>query len=152
MNEESKDTAEVTGETGSTITENPLLNPEMIRRVAAMLTSTQNAARESETNAEERSPQEKNASAEDALAAFLSDPTLLQRLPQIISVIKPLLGATFSAPDHPSAPSHTTKSKVEANRDQLLLSLKPFLSSARCEAIDTMLRIAHLGELFGQFR
>ena len=72
---------------------------------------------------------------------------MLERLPQIIAVMKPLLAA--QAPPKPSA--HESRSP-EACRNNLLLALKPFLCAERCDAIDSIIRISQLGAVFSQLK
>lgn len=153
MNDESKNNQEAIYEPAPMSTENPILNPELIRRVASMLASGGTASEQTkETGTSIANHDNKtDAISSDALSALLSDPSILQRLPQIISVMRPLLNTSSSPSENSSTPT-VQPSKTDNNRDQLLLSLKPFLSPSRCEAIDTMLRIARLGELFGQFK
>ena len=155
MHEESKNVNETVNEPTPPTPENSPLNPELIRRVASMLASGVDAPHGAQDALEPTENRTEGAAAPntDALSAFLSDPALLQRLPQIIAVIKPLFSASFSPPPTNSTePPAPQKGRIENNRDRLLLSLKPFLSPSRCEAIDTMLRLAQLGELFGQLK
>ena len=150
MNEESNSIRD----TAPTEPESPMLDPELIRRIASMLAG---ASATADTTAgkdtvQENSKAEASNAAGDVLSTFLSDPALLQRLPQILSMMKPLLGSIPSGSPPTNASAPTAKGTTDNNRDRLLLSLKPFLSPTRCEAIDTMLRIARLGELFGQLK
>lgn len=83
----------------------------------------------------------------DGLSALLSNPALLEKLPQIMSMLKPMLLA--------QAPQNTLQQKatsVSDERDKLLLSLKPFLSRERQEAVDAILRIAKLGSILQQIK
>ena len=89
-----------------------------------------------------------DASPTDGLGALLSDPALLEKLPQMIAVMKPLLGALPQKAQE--IPPNTDS--PQCARDTLLLSLKPFLSPRRCEAIDTMLRINRLGSVLGNLK
>ena len=157
MSEESKISTEVVNEANSQANEASLPDPEMIRRMASLLS---NAVSSAKTANDATTPTQENkdvASAPkgDLLSALLSDPSLLQRLPQIIAVMKPLLAESTPPPAPDAAPTALIQSEKvsgNSNRDRLLLSLKPFLSPSRCEAIDTMLRLARLGEVFGQFK
>ena len=79
---------------------------------------------------------------------MLGDPALLEKLPQIMATVKPLLA---TLPTTPPAQAAEPKS-LPACRDHLLLSLKPFLSPTRRDAVDTILRIARLGEILGQLK
>lgn len=84
----------------------------------------------------------------DGLSEILSDPAMLERLPQIMAVVKPLL-ASSGALEHKGA-QHPAK--PQNDRDALLLALKPFLSPARQDAVDTILRIGRLGVALKQIR
>ena len=151
MNEESKKHPDAADQATSQNTNSPVLDPELIRRVVGMLASTNTSDTDVTTEATETTASSDGQVGGNAIASLLSDPALLARLPQIISVMKPLL-STATPPPAPSVSPPTPKSARENNRDRLLLSLKPVLSPARCEAIDTMLRIAQLGDLFGHFQ
>ena len=83
----------------------------------------------------------------DWLGTLLSNPEMMEKLPQMIAVIKPMLASMPS----PKKEEPTNDSKEHA-RDRLLLSLKPFLSKSRCDAIDTMLQISRLGNVFQQLK
>ena len=76
---------------------------------------------------------------------MLSNPEMMEKLPSIMAALGPMLA---SRPSNPTAPPQ--KPGPSNDRDRLLLSLKPFLSPARCEAIDTMIRIAGLGQVLQQ--
>ena len=77
-------------------------------------------------------------------------PAMLEKLPQIMSMLSPMLSSPTSA--QPSTPAHSTgvTSHHGTDRDHLLLALKPFLSHERQEAVDAILRIARLGVLLKQ--
>ncbi len=70
------------------------------------------------------------------------DPQMLSRLPQMMSVL--------SALQKPLPPTPT--GDREAAREALLCELKPFLSPARAEAVDALLRLLRLSRAMGQFR
>ena len=124
-----------------------LSNPEMmekIRSIAGQL-SSQPAAPVTE-NPPALSA---NALPADGLASVLSDPDLMAKLPQMMAVLRPMLSANVGSgksldPPHPRS--------TEDCRNDLLLALKPFLSPERCNAIDTMLRIAKLGTVIRQIK
>jgi len=126
----------------------PLITPDLIRTLGTLLgsSSPQNAVKtqEADVNTESNSatPQASAPLGGDGLSALLSNPEMLEKLPQLISVLKPMMGTI--------SPPQTLQPKLsspDAERDQLLLSLKPFLSKKRCEAIDNMLRIGKLGSV-----
>ena len=134
-----------------------LSDPAMLARIGSIISSLQtNTTAPTQNNVTEeiRVPPQ---SAPDGLTSVLSDPTLMEKLPQIITAIKPLLDAgLLSKPTSPasepavavSASAHTPAH----DRDNLLLSLKPFLSSGRRDAVDAILRIEKLGALLKQIK
>ena len=68
------------------------------------------------------------------LGALASNPELLSKLPELISVMGPLLGGGSDKS------GHTDK------RLALLCALKPYLSSKRCETIDYITKVSKLGD------
>lgn len=80
----------------------------------------------------------------DGLSALLSNPALLEKLPSMLATVGPLLAGA-------SSPIERREEKSSASqRDALLLALKPFLSQGRREAVDSILRLARLGEVLQQ--
>lgn len=99
---------------------------------------------EQNSNPTTESPAETNSPPiADGLGAILSNPELMSKLPQVMAMLKPMLGEGAS----PSAPH---KGTPEENRNALLLALKPFLSEDRQHAVDAILRIAKLGNVLRQ--
>ena len=142
-----------------------LSNPEMLKTVGSMLgaMSSAQASQNQAPTQEPATPQSENTAATDAppasplasmlsggdgLASLLSDPAMLEKLPQIISVMKPLLSSMPSP--KPTPPSHPKS--PQDNRDNLLLALKPFLSPERRDAVDSIIRISKLGTVFHQLK
>ena len=143
-----------------------LSDPQALNRISAMIRAATEAVTGDPTSAEASSaprsdlpPQNTDSApvvssaaptaSTDGLAAILSDPAMLEKLPQMIAVMKPLLGS-LTAPQ-PKQEKDTDQSPT-ACRNNLLLALKPFLSPHRRDAIDTMLRISHLGNVFSQLK
>ena len=83
----------------------------------------------------------------DGLQAILSNPAMLEQLPKLLAVMKPMLTAM-----PPQKPTSELPKKPEDCRNNLLQALKPFLSPARGEAIDSIIRISHLGNVFSQLK
>lgn len=79
----------------------------------------------------------------DGISSVLSNPDLLAKLPQVMEVLKPMLGQA-QAPSAPKPPS------PEEERDRLLLSLRPFLSKERQETLEAILKLSKLGEVLKQ--
>lgn len=71
------------------------------------------------------------------ISGLLSNPDIISKLPEVISVMKPLITASGSESSH-----HKTTDK----RLDLLMAMKPFLSSKRCEAIDYIARMSKIAE------
>ena len=151
MNEETKSNLESANLPPPAASEAPMISPELIRRVASMLSTGGGADAPPSSSGTASAASAERSDGNDALSSLLSDPALLQRLPQILAVMKPLLNSAPLSHDAQKA-SPPKKGAPDNHRDRLLLSLKPFLSPSRCQAIDTMLRIAQLGELFGQIK
>ncbi len=138
-----------------------LSDPNLIRQVASILGTTKATGATAASSAGSNEP-----------LSPLSDPELLKKLPQVLSLLKPLLSAppTVEATVEATAvadsaepsehietaatpPSSIPKpNSHDACRDDLLLALKPFLSPERREAVDTILRIARLGNILKQLR
>jgi hypothetical protein len=155
MAEETKVNNDTAGAPNVNLLSTLLSNPDLIRRVGAMLGAAQSTGTTPEPDAKStdstltEAPQAAPTSTgvtQDGLSALLSDPTMLEKLPQIIAVMKPLMGAMPS----PQPPKEEKASSPELCRDNLLCALKPFLSPSRCEAVDTIMRISKLGTVFKQ--
>ncbi len=135
-----------------------LSNPELLQKIGTMVGAMQASATPSQgTAAQPDTPPKKSetdatqASASvptDGLASLLSDPSALEKLPQIIAVMKPLLGSLSV----PAAPVKDAKQSPELCRDNLLCALKPFLSPERRDAVDAILRISKLGTILQQLK
>ena len=84
-------------------------------------------------------------SATDGLSSLLSNPALLERLPQILSTVGPLLSGMGDL--RVSASPKKEPEALPVCRDNLLLALKPFLSPERRRAVDSILSISKLGAI-----
>lgn len=155
MEEEATKVNDTAGAPNVNLLSTLLSNPDLIRRVGAMLGAAQGigTSTEPDTKATDSSPTEAPQAAPtsaggtpDGLSTLLSDPAMLEKLPQIIAVMKPLMGAMPS----PQPPKEEKTTSPELCRDNLLCALKPFLSPSRCEAVDTIMRISKLGTVFKQ--
>lgn len=132
-----------------------LANPELLRTLGTLIGNLSQGKGDSPTAdsvpTSTGSPQ--SAPSADGLSALLSNPEMMEKLPQIISVLKPMMGnATVSSKESSTTEVTPASAERELPRDRLLLSLKPFLSQSRCDAIDTMLRIAQLSHVFQQLK
>lgn len=93
------------------------------------------------------------ASGGDMLSSVLSDPKFLEKMPQMLSAIAPMLQGTgdSTAPTLPVPPTAPSTSD-QAKRNALLLALKPYLSHERAEAVDHIIRLTGLIELFSMLK
>lgn len=94
----------------------------------------------------------------DLLSSLLSNPEIISKLPQIISMMKPLMENMPSVPTslNTQAPkaNDTLPTSVIGhskggcdNRSALLYALKPYLKRERQEAIDYMVKLSRLGDI-----
>lgn len=104
-----------------------------------------------------------NTPSADLLSSLLSNPELISKLPQMISLLKPLMstfaqGTQTQSADGASGADSTTasaqalasdnrKANVPDNRAALLHAMKPYLSRERREAIDYIVKLERLGEI-----
>ena len=126
------------------ILESLLSNPDLMQKIGGLMQSVQEGK---DADAPPSAPAaQTSAPLGDGLGALLSDSALLQNIPRIMSMLKPLMSAQ-------SAPTAPAKSNSPAcHRDNLLLALKPFLSTERQSAVDTILRLSRLGSVFRQLQ
>ena len=71
----------------------------------------------------------------DGLATALATPALMSKLPEVMTALTSGTGAG------------NAKKATPDKRTALLLALRPYLSPARCEAIDYITRIGKLGDM-----
>ena len=69
--------------------------------------------------------------------SLLSDPDIISKLPEVMSVIKPLLSGESQSKND---------TKIIDKRMGLLVAMKPYLSPKRCEAIDYIARMSKLSD------
>ena len=122
-----------------------LSNPEAMAKIRAMAEQFALSGSPSATNSS-LSPAPIGESSSDGLASVLSNPALMAKLPQMMSMLAPML----SSP--PTPHRNEAHKSAEDHRNDLLLALKPFLSPERCQAVDTILRIARLGTILRQIK
>lgn len=108
----------------------------------------------------EAPPTTEKAQAEpNILSSLLSNPELLSKLPELISIISPLMGSLSSQGGTsipasvqkptltaPATPALAHKSEQQ-NRSALLCALKPYLKKERQDAIDYMIKLSRLGDI-----
>ncbi|MBQ9796496.1 MAG: hypothetical protein IJW50_02130 [Clostridia bacterium] len=127
-----------------------LSNPALLQSIAAAIRGTGGSASTEDACAETVATPLQEGISEDGIAHVLSDPALMQKLPEVMATIAPLLAGreeenTPKKSDVPAMANMKEGHRRRTQRDDLLLALKPFLSPARCEAIDTLIRISRLG-------
>ena len=122
-----------------------LSNPETMAKIRAMAEQLSSNGASSATNSA-IAPAPIGENSTDGLASVLSNPALMAKLPQMMSLLAPMLSAP---PSHHHTETHKS---TEDHRNDLLLALKPFLSPERCQAVDTILRIAKLGTILRQIK
>ncbi len=120
---------------------NLLSNPALLQRVGEILGNA-SPAEAQQTSASPTPP------TGDNLAAILQDPAFLQKLPQMMELLRPMLGAPQN--QNKPAPTPSIPNNVK-QRNELLRALKPFLSPSRAAAVDTIIRLSYLGSLPGLF-
>lgn len=140
-----------------------LSNPEMMEKIKEIVGSATSGTG-APTVVPESAPNPKNERTEgdngaenalsvlagsdgDGLATMLSNPELLSKLPQMMSLLRPMLegGAGLKPVSAPTG--GIQKKSSEDCRNELLCALKPFLSPERRRAVDAMLRISQLGNV-----
>lgn len=102
-------------------------------------------------------PSQRSQESGDILSSLLSNPELMAKIPQLISLVTPMIGGLLggqketqkeieaaSAPPRlptPKAISHTD------SRAALLCAIKPYLCADRQAAVDYIIKLSRLGEI-----
>ena len=123
---------------------NLLSNPALLQSIGTILGST------SAENTKDTSSVAPQSLSSDGLSKVLADPDLMAKLPQVMAVLQPMLSnpsPNTSDTTVPAIASHNPNHPRSDCRDDLLIALKPFLSPARCEAVDTIIRLSKLGHV-----
>lgn len=139
---------------GSTPLDALLANPTLLQSVAKLLGGSSapppGTADAPSPTAPATPAEESTAALSDGLAQALSDPALMEKLPQMLSLLKPMLESGTQPSNAEATPAIALAPSARRGqncRDDLLLALKPFLSKERCEAVDAILRISRLGQV-----
>ena len=105
-----------------------LANKELMGKIGEIAGKTEPQDREVQS-----SPQSLN------IDSLLSNPDIMSKLPEVIGVIKPLIS---------NGGGEGTGGKFQDGdkRLALLMALKPYLSSKRCEAIDYIVKMSKLSQ------
>ncbi|MBE6548350.1 MAG: hypothetical protein E7667_05700 [Ruminococcaceae bacterium] len=94
----------------------------------------------------------------DIFSSLLSNPEILSKLPQIMSMVKPLMESMPSESSAPAVQSSVpavaqagamlnTHPKKHDDRTALLYAIKPYLKKERQDAIDYMVKLSRLGDI-----
>lgn len=95
----------------------------------------------------------------DMLSSLLSNPEVIAKLPQIMSMLGPLMGnmtqpppatkSTEAPKSNDAVPASLVKHHKSGcdNRSALLYAMKPYLKRERQEAIDYMVKLSKLGDI-----
>lgn len=111
-------------------------NPDLLKSIAGALGGIDSKAEKQEDEVSEAVENKSEESAnEPTLPTASIPPELISKLPLILS----LLSGSDSPP----------KSQGEKNREALLCALKPYLSPSRAEAIEKIIKLSRLGDIFG---
>lgn len=127
-----------------------LSNPALLKGLGAALGAMQSQAPKSEDAAVPAAAPTATPSL-DGLSALLSNPAAMEKLPQVIAAIRPLMAEAATAPKEETLAA-SAHADAFGCRDRLLLALKPFLSPSRCEAVDAILQISRLGAVFKEIK
>ncbi len=128
-----------------------LSNPDLMEKIRQTVSATAPPANDTVKKTEEVPPASLSTSAPlttDGLAGILSNPAVLEKLPQMMATLGPLLGGMGGTVGKPADKSEPDS--IPVCRDNLLLALRPFLSPERRQAVDSILRISKLGEVLGR--
>lgn len=132
-----------------------LSNPALLKGLGAALGAMQTDAPKEESAQRSSGGESVEAASSmppiDGLSALLSNPQAMEKLPQVIAAIRPMMAASPTE-EKSVATAASASAESAACRDRLLLALKPFLSPGRCEAVDAILQISRLGAVFKQIR
>ena len=113
-----------------------LLNREVMDKISAIVGTPSKDGNSKSTDTTATGPE-----------SILSDPSIMAKLPEVISVLRPMLGNVGHEKEHTKSPPHAGDRRMA-----LLFALKPYLSPRRCEAIDYITRISRLGDVMKNFK
>ena len=135
-----KDISSMSPEELSGAVQSILQNPAFARLAAEVSGGT--------ASAPQNEPQSSPASAP---AMPQISPEMLARLPQMMSAMAPLLSGMQGKGDGGKGGTEDRKDGDSERRRRLLAALKPYLSSQRKDAIDSILKVTEMTDLIGQF-
>ena len=112
-----------------------LSNPELMSKISGIL--------DSGSQDDNAVPKESEPPTGNSIGNALSDPALMAKLPEVISVLRPMLENGEKKGEPPKSGGSSAGNK----RMALLYALKPYLSPRRCEAIEYFARISKMGDM-----
>ena len=116
-----------------------LANPQILTTVASALSSVS-----AETAGATASSPPKNEPGESEAESTASSPeidAMMQKLPEMMKLISPMIS---------SGGKGSPMGKTSDKRSCLLSAIKPYLSPARCEVIDYIIKFSQLSEIIKQ--
>lgn len=118
-----------------------LSNKELMDKIGEIAGNSkpqENTNTEGTTSPTSATPADSTNAPQTSIDSLLSNPDIMSKLPEVISVIKPLMSGKAEEKSHPAFDK----------RLALLIALKPYLSPKRCEAIDYITKMSKLSETF----
>lgn len=128
-----------------------LSNPDLIRNVSALLANSGAGAAEQMPPASSQPSLPANGdAAAEGISRVLSNPEMMAKLPDLMKMLAPMVQqATGEKKGEGLSLSPAAGEEMgdrRCCRNDLLLALKPFLSPARCRAVDTLIGLSRLGD------
>lgn len=117
-------------------------NPDTVRRIGEILNGIRDTAPSTEVSTSHSQP----AASGGIPTELLSNPAFLEQLPKVMQMLKPMMTPAPSTPPE----SHNGEKPPQDCRRELLLTLKPFLSPQKRNAVDTILRLSGLSAVLRQ--
>ncbi len=133
------------GDTGiqiSSMIDKIMANPELISMVASALGGSSGKSESAEKEKEQAEAAEGGNETAVSASESAGLPSM-EKLPELVAAIAPMLSSAGG-----KSPSLGKLSAPKDKRACLLAALKPYLSRERCEAIDYMIRLGALSEVF----
>lgn len=125
-----------------------LSDPELMSRISGIVNGASNTTGSQDSVATQASvdtpPPPGNATT-PSLGGLLSNPDIMEKLPEVMATIAPMLKGNGDKKDTPTF--NADRSRSGDRRIALLCALKPYLSPRRCEAIDYIIKLDRIGSL-----
>ncbi len=130
-----------------------LSNPDLIRNISSMLSVSGAGTAEQATPPPpsfDAPPSGNSEAMAEGISRVLSNPEMMAKLPEVMKMLAPMMQPTAQSSSATVPASATPKLGGEGKdrrdcRNDLLVALKPFLSPARCQAVDMLLGLSRLG-------